>query len=106
MSAKVTLAFLHANSTALETHWMNTAAKRLAERAGLEPYIHVELLFPDGNSYSITATSGKVHKVASKEFSRTEWEFVDLYVTPQQLHAAQLFCNQAYLKRAGFNWTG
>jgi len=106
MSTKVTLAFLHADSTALESHWMSTAAKRLAQRAGLEPYIHVELLFPDGNSYSITATTGKVHKVATKEFSRSEWEFVDLYLSPPQIQAAQLFCNQTYLRGAGFNWTG
>jgi hypothetical protein len=85
---------------------MNTAAKKLALRAGLVPYIHVEMLFPDGNSYSITATTAKVHKVATKQFSRTEWEFVDLHMSQPQIAAAQLFCNQTFLRGAGFNWTG
>lgn len=92
---KVTVAFLHADrcdmccvqaknqltvygcSPALDAHWMNRAARiQATSQDKLEPYIHCELLFPDGNSYSITANHQHIHRVQSKNFARDEWEFL------------------------------
>jgi len=106
---KVTIAFLHADSKALDSHWMNRAATMQARSLdGLVPYVHCEILFPetDGSSYSITANLQKVHRVCSKQFARDEWEFLTLHLPEKTVYDMQLFANQKHAQECGFNWVG
>ena len=101
----VTLAFLPAGSPLLEEHWMNTAARKLSEWRGLEPYIHIELLVND-KSFSITANAGQVHCCPNKEFNRDEWKFVRLEVTPEKKRLMLNYAMRAHAAKCGFNWKG
>lgn len=87
---------------------MNGRAARIQATAQdkLQPFIHCELLFPDGNSYSITANHQHIHRVQSKNFARDEWEFLDVHLPEEDIYKMQLFCNQKYAAKAGFNWVG
>lgn len=86
---------------------MGTGAEWVA-CAGLTPYVHVELLFPDtdGSSYSITANTQKIHKVPSKQFARDEWEFLDLHLDDETVYRMQLWANQKHAQKCEFNWVG
>ena len=78
-------------SPALDAHWMNKAARiQATSQDSLEPYIHCELVFPDGNSYSITANHQHIHKVQSKNFARNEWQFLDVHLPSEAIYKMQL----------------
>ena len=106
MSDSVTLAFLHVSSPLLAAHWMNSAAAKAAEFKGQKPYVHIEIIFPDLHSYSITSNTQVVHKVSSKTFSRNEWEFLKVKLGVSGVRSAQFFCDRAHASKCGFNWVG
>lgn len=104
MKRQIMLCFVRSDSSVLESSWLNSAASFFAPRAPRSgpPYIHVEIMFPPGNTASNTTNDvygdacsivygGSVHFV-KKRFSRKEWEFRSMECTEEQYNNMKIFC--------------
>lgn len=96
----VVVCFLDSRSSAIQEHWLNGAAERLAPPTinGAPPKIHCEILFPEtdlshdtGYSCSI-CYNGQVF-LKPKRFSRDEWTFRVLGQIPAEIfNEMRSFC--------------
>ena len=106
----VMLCFLPADSSLLESHWLNRAAAAVAPSGSQVPKIHVELLFVDKtSSEDICGDACSIHYngnvfLEPKRFTRSQWQFRELKCTPMQARQARDFC-QTHVGE-GFNHLG
>lgn len=94
---ELVLCFLNANSQLLADSYLNRWAAKVAPRTKYNqpPQVHVELLFRDdtelkGMSCSICYNQ-TVH-YQQKRFSRSNWTFRSIYVTPQAYTRVKTWC--------------
>jgi len=103
--------FLENDEEIMERHILNRMAAKLAPKTDkVKPKIHVELFFPsDGPCEDDEVVSGKACSIyynqkvflTRKNFSRKQWSFRTLNVSPDQYKAVYHFC-QAHVGE-GFN---
>ena len=95
----VTVAYLGMDSDLALDVWTNRAAACISN----SKIIHCEIILPRGEAMSIMA-NGKVFVHGSKQFSRSDWEFRTVRITPEQERALYDFAAGAVEKP--FNWWG
>jgi hypothetical protein len=95
---KLLLAFLASDSELLETHILNKAAAWVS--GGSNPMIHVEAVFVDRESKSdIIGRSCSIHYggkvfLEQKRFSRKQWRFRSVDLSPAKVQKAFKFCQE------------
>ena len=109
----VVVCFLDARSAAVQEHWLNQAAERLAPPTfnNQAPKIHCEILFPENDTthergYSCSiAYNGRVF-FRRKSFSRQEWTFRVLRKIPAAMFdSMRAFCKSCvgdYFNHVGY----
>lgn len=97
----VVVCFLDSSSSAVQEHWLNSAAERLAPptmTTGQSPKIHCEILFPDNDQnyesgYSCSICYNGQVFMYPKRFSRDEWSFRVLRTVPAEVfNRMRSFC--------------
>ena len=101
MSNQLYVCFLENDLSLMESHWLNRMAAKLAPPViRSKPKIHVELFFPSKEQNSDENVSGEACSIyynskvflTHKNFSRKQWSFRTLDVTPDQHKKVYNFC--------------